>query len=103
MRSSQTTLSGAHVVNAGERALSEHWSRSLQTTILNARVANAGELALFHRTWYGDIDHVYHFALQELLDTVKDLGMNDAEDSINTMIQGKRLRDIWDLPLDLIV
>jgi len=51
----------------------------------------------------GDIDHVYHFALHELLDTVRDLGMSDAEDSIHTMIQGKRLRDISDLPLDLIV
>jgi len=51
----------------------------------------------------GDIDHVYHFALHELLDTVRDLGMSDAEDLLNTMIQGKRLRDISDLPLDLIV
>lgn len=51
----------------------------------------------------GDIDHVYHFALHEMLDTVKDLGMGDAEDSILMMIQGKRLRDISDLPLDLIV
>lgn len=51
----------------------------------------------------GDIDHVYHFALHELLDTVRDLQMTDAEDSIETMIQGKRLRDISDLPLDLVV
>ena len=51
----------------------------------------------------GDIDHVYHFALHELLDTVRELGMSDAEDLLNTMIQGKRLRDISDLPLDLIV
>lgn len=51
----------------------------------------------------GDIDHVYHFALHELLDTVRDLNMSDAEDLLNTMIQGKRLRDISDLPLDLIV
>ena len=51
----------------------------------------------------GDIDHVYHFALHELLDTVKALGMSDAEDSINMMIQGKRLRDISDLPMDLVV
>lgn len=51
----------------------------------------------------GDIDHVYHFALHELLDTVRDLGMSDAEDLLNTMIQGKRLRDISDLPLDLII
>lgn len=51
----------------------------------------------------GDIDHVYHFALHELLDTVKELRMSDAEDMILMMIQGKRLRDISDLPLDLIV
>lgn len=51
----------------------------------------------------GDIDHVYHFALHELLETVIDLKMSDAEDLINIMIQGKRLRDISDLPLDLIV
>ena len=51
----------------------------------------------------GDIDHVYHFALPELIETVKDLQLGDAEDSLNTMIQGKRLRDISDLPLDLVV
>ncbi|MGB5072043.1 MAG: NgoMIV family type II restriction endonuclease, partial [Flavobacteriales bacterium] len=51
----------------------------------------------------GDIDHVYHFALHELIDTVKELGMSDAEDSIQMMIQGKRLRDISDLPIDLVV
>jgi hypothetical protein len=51
----------------------------------------------------GDIDHVYHFALPELIQTVKDLNLGDAEDLLNTMIQGKRLRDISDLPLDLIV
>ena len=51
----------------------------------------------------GDIDHVYHFALHELLDTLQALGMTDAEDSVNMMIQGKRLRDISDLPLDLVV
>jgi hypothetical protein len=51
----------------------------------------------------GDIDHVYHFALYELLDTVKALGLSDYEDSLATMIDGKRLRDISDLPLDLII
>ena len=51
----------------------------------------------------GDIDHVYHFALPELIETVKDLHLGDAEDSLNTMIHGKRLRDISDLPLDLVV
>lgn len=51
----------------------------------------------------GDIDCVYHFALPELLTTIKALGYSDAEDLLNTMIDGKRLRDIADLPLDLVV
>jgi len=51
----------------------------------------------------GDIDCVYHFALPELLETVKDLGFADAEEMLHTMIEGKRLRDIADLPLDLVI
>ncbi len=51
----------------------------------------------------GDIDCVYHFALPELSETVKDLGLDDAEDLLETMIHGKRLRDITDLPLDLAI
>lgn len=51
----------------------------------------------------GDIDCVYHFALPELLATVKDLQLPDAEDMLDTMTDGKRLRDIGDLPLDLAV
>ena len=51
----------------------------------------------------GDIDCVYHFALPELLETVQDLGFADAEESLDTMIEGKRLRDIADLPLDLVI
>jgi len=51
----------------------------------------------------GDIDCVYHFALPELLDTVRTLGYADAEEMLHTMIDGKRLRDIADLPLDLVI
>ncbi|MEL0585472.1 MAG: NgoMIV family type II restriction endonuclease [Candidatus Thiodiazotropha sp. (ex. Lucinoma kazani)] len=51
----------------------------------------------------GDIDCVYHFALPELIDSVKDLGFEDAEEMLHTMIDGKRLRDISDLPLDLVI
>lgn len=51
----------------------------------------------------GDIDCVYHFALPELLETVHNLGFADAEDLLDTMIEGKRLRDITDLPLDLAI
>jgi len=51
----------------------------------------------------GDIDCVYHFALNELNETIKELDLDDARDMLKTMIDGKRLRDISDLPLDLIV
>jgi hypothetical protein len=51
----------------------------------------------------GDIDCVYHFALPELTAAVKDLGHEDAAESLNIMISGKRLKDISDLPLDLAV
>jgi len=51
----------------------------------------------------GDIDCVYHFALPELLDTVRALGYQDSEEMLHTMIDGKRLRDIADLPLDLVI
>lgn len=51
----------------------------------------------------GDIDCVYHFALPELVAAVKDLGHEDAAESLNIMINGRRLKDISDLPLDLAV
>lgn len=51
----------------------------------------------------GDIDCTYHFALPELVNTVRELELDDAEDLLATMIEGKRLRDISDLPLDLAV
>jgi hypothetical protein len=51
----------------------------------------------------GDIDCVYHFALPELIQTVKELELGDSEEAINIMIGGRRLKDISDLPLDLAV
>ena len=51
----------------------------------------------------GDIDCVYHFALHELQATVETLGMDDAADMLAVMVDGKRLKDISDLPLDLAV
>lgn len=50
----------------------------------------------------GDIDCVYHFALPELVAVLKEQD-RDSLDLVLTMIEGKRLRDIADLPLDLIV
>ncbi|WP_288109194.1 NgoMIV family type II restriction endonuclease [Limnobacter sp.] len=51
----------------------------------------------------GDIDCVYHFALYELQAVLKNLGMEDASDLLAVMVDGKRLKDISDLPLDLAI
>ncbi|MGM9600723.1 MAG: NgoMIV family type II restriction endonuclease [Faecousia sp.] len=54
----------------------------------------------------GDLDCVYHFALYELLEAVKEYGCHGREDIIETLenlVEGKRLKDISDLPLDLSV
>ena len=49
----------------------------------------------------GSIDCVYHFALSELAETLSELRYADAQDTLKTLIEGRRLRDISDLPLDL--
>jgi hypothetical protein len=51
----------------------------------------------------GDIDCVYHFALPELIQAVGDLGSDDSVNLVKIMTDGKRLKDISDLPLDLAV
>ena len=51
----------------------------------------------------GDIDCMYHFALYELIEAVKDTGAEDSIEMLNVLISGKRLKDISDLPLDLSV
>ncbi len=51
----------------------------------------------------GDLDCVYHFALPELVDALTEIGGDDRIEQLKTMIAGKRLRDIADLPLDLVI
>lgn len=51
----------------------------------------------------GDLDCVYHFALPELVESLKEIGGDDRIEQLQTMIDGKRLRDIADLPLDLVI
>ena len=47
----------------------------------------------------GDIDCIYHFALRELKAAVAD---NDSDaELLDTLVTGRRLRDISDLPFDL--
>ncbi len=51
----------------------------------------------------GDIDCVYHFALYELIESIRILQDESAMEMIQILIKGKRLKDISDLPLDLCV
>lgn len=51
----------------------------------------------------GDIDCMYHFALPELKQAIEAVGSDDAKELLDTLIHGKRLKDISDLPLDLCV
>ncbi len=51
----------------------------------------------------GEIDCVYHFALHELQERVNTLQNEEAMELLKIMVEGKRLKDISDLPLDLAV
>jgi len=51
----------------------------------------------------GDIDCVYHFALPELQKAVNASDQEDSIELLKTMVEGRRLRDISDLPLDMAV
>ena len=56
----------------------------------------------------GDIDCVYHAFLYELREAIAMNVRNEEKDEdalelLDTMIEGKRIKDISDLPLDLAV
>jgi hypothetical protein len=51
----------------------------------------------------GDLDCVYHFALPELKEAISDIKNEDQMDMLNMLIEGRRLRDISDLPFDLAI
>ena len=51
----------------------------------------------------GDVDMVYHVALNELMIAIEEKGSDDAKELMHTLVDGDRLRDIADLPLDLSV
>lgn len=51
----------------------------------------------------GDLDCVYHVALPELEEALRVYGEPGLLDLFTTMVQGQRLRDIADLPLDLAI
>ncbi len=51
----------------------------------------------------GDLDCVYHFALPELRQAIEELDNVDQLDMLNLLVDGRRLRDISDLPFDLAI
>ncbi len=51
----------------------------------------------------GDLDCVYHFALPELVQAVESLGQSEACELLDLMIRSERIKDIVDLPLDLLL
>lgn len=51
----------------------------------------------------GNLDCVYHFALNELRETIDEMKNEDQKDSLEMLIEGNRLRDISDLPFDLAI
>jgi hypothetical protein len=51
----------------------------------------------------GDIDCTYHGALYELLASAKESSHSDALEMLQLLIEGRRLRDISDIPFDLAI
>ena len=51
----------------------------------------------------GEIDCTYHIALPELQEAVVALSDESAMETLKMLVDGKRLRDISDLPLDLAI
>lgn len=51
----------------------------------------------------GEIDYIYHFALPELSRAIEEIRHRSYGDTLAMLVEGGRLRDISDLPLDLAV
>lgn len=51
----------------------------------------------------GDLDCVYHISLRELIEAVGQFKQSEASDLLSIMVDSKRLKDVADLPLDLLV
>lgn len=51
----------------------------------------------------GDLDCVYHIALPELQKALEELDNETALDMLQILVEGDRLRDISDLPLDIAI
>jgi hypothetical protein len=51
----------------------------------------------------GDLDCVYHMALNELQMSLKAMGDESQQEMFDLLVEGRRLRDISDLPFDLAI
>ncbi|MBN2136285.1 MAG: hypothetical protein JW720_00615, partial [Sedimentisphaerales bacterium] len=51
----------------------------------------------------GDLDCMYHVALPELVEAIRETKSEDHIEQIETLVKGRRLRDISDLPVDLAI
>jgi len=51
----------------------------------------------------GDLDCVYHMALYELDKSIQEIADETLSEMFNLLVDGKRLRDISDLPFDLAI
>jgi len=51
----------------------------------------------------GDLDCMYHVALTELEEAIRETGSESHIELIETLVKGRRLRDISDLPVDLAI
>ncbi|MCX6049824.1 MAG: restriction endonuclease [Chloroflexi bacterium] len=51
----------------------------------------------------GDLDCVYHFALPELIEAINETNDEVSLELLAIMVEGRRLRDISDLPFDLAI
>lgn len=51
----------------------------------------------------GDIDCIYHFALTELIEAAEELGNEAVTDELCMLVNGRRLRDVADMPFDLVI
>lgn len=54
-------------------------------------------------TGTGDLDCVYHMALNELEQSLQEVGDESQKEVFELLVEGNRLRDISDLPFDLAV
>lgn len=102
--SCKLTLRSDRAQNARSEALSiirNRKGRSPHIVVVTAEPSPSRIASLALGT--GDLDMVYHIALPELVEGVRASGSDEGLSMLESLIDGERLRDIADLPLDLCI